>query len=101
LLAADKLRRAVAGRGGPAGFGRGGGSKTFAKIGSKLAKPQGLFAVFPGQEASIARPLALRALPGLGPKTAERLKRHGLRTLGDLLDAGEARLRAMLGRSRG
>jgi DNA polymerase IV len=97
IVAADKLRRAVASEVGlPVSVGLA-ASKTFAKIGSKLAKPQGMFAVFPGQETAVARPLALRALPGLGPKTAERLTRHGLRTLGDLLDAGEARLSAMLG----
>jgi DNA polymerase IV len=97
IAAADKLWRAVAGGVGlPVSVGVA-ASKTFAKIGSKLAKPQGLFAVFPGQETSVARPLALRALPGLGPKTAERLTRHGLRKLGDLLDAGQSRIVAMLG----
>lgn len=97
IVAAHKLRQAVSeGVGLPVSVGLA-ASKTFAKIASKLSKPQGMFAVFPGQESSIARPLEIRALPGLGPKTAERLKRHGIRTLGDLIDAGEARLRAIAG----
>jgi DNA polymerase-4 len=95
--AAHKLRQAVSGGTGlPVSVGLA-ASKTFSKIASKLSKPQGLFVVFPGQEASIARPLAVRALPGLGPKTADHLKRHGIRTLGELIDAGEARLRAVAG----
>lgn len=72
-------------------------STTFAKIASKLSKPSGMFVVFPGQEPSIARPLKLRALPGLGPKTADRLHKHGIRTLGELIDFGEARITAMVG----
>lgn len=97
IVAAHKLRQAVSdGVGLPVSVGLA-SSKTFAKIASKLSKPQGMFVVFPGQESSIARPLAVRALPGLGPKSAERLKRHGIRTLGDLIGAGEARLRAIAG----
>lgn len=97
IEAADKLRRSVAeGVGLPVSVGVA-TTKTFAKIASKLAKPEGMFAVLPGQEAAIARPLAVRALPGLGPKTAERLRLHGIRTLGELLDAGEPRLRRIAG----
>lgn len=94
---AHKVRQSVAERVGlPVSVGLA-ASKTFAKIASKLSKPQGLFVVFPGQEASVARPLAARALPGLGPKTADLLRRHGIRTLGELIDAGEVRLRAIAG----
>lgn len=97
IKAAHKLRQAVSASVGlPVSVGLA-ASKTFAKIASKLSKPQGLFVVFPGQEGSIARPLSVRSLPGLGPKTAERLKRHGIRTLGELIDAGEPRLRAIAG----
>jgi DNA polymerase-4 len=72
-------------------------TRTHAKIASKLSKPRGMFVVAPGAEGRIVRPLPLRALPGLGPKTAERLGRAGLRTLGEMIDAGEGRLVALLG----
>ncbi|MCH8333602.1 DNA polymerase IV [Candidatus Sumerlaeota bacterium] len=72
-------------------------SKTVAKIASKLAKPNGLFVVFPGHEAAILSPLPVRALPGLGPKTGERLKSNGIETLGDIARRGEAGLKALLG----
>lgn len=97
IATAHKLRTAVAERVGlPVSVGLA-ASKTFAKIASKLSKPQGMFVIFPGQEASIAKPLPTRALPGLGPKMAERFKRHGIATLGQLIDAGEGRLRAIAG----
>lgn len=62
-------------------------SRTVAKIASKLSKPRGMFVVAPGGEAAILRPLPLRALPGLGPKTTSALESRGIRTLGQLASA--------------
>lgn len=72
-------------------------TRTHAKIASKLSKPSGLFVIVPGGEAAIVRPLSIGALPGLGPKTAKRLNGAGIRTLGQLIDAGEERLVRLLG----
>ncbi len=72
-------------------------TRTQAKIASKLSKPSGLFVVAPGGEAAIVRPLSISALPGLGPKTAKRLNGANIRTLGQLIDAGEERLVRLLG----
>lgn len=72
-------------------------SKTVAKIASKLAKPRGLFVVPPGEEPAVLAPLPIRALPGLGPKTAEALARREIHTLGELADLGPRRLADMLG----
>jgi DNA polymerase-4 len=59
-------------------------SKTVAKIASDFEKPDGLTVVCPGEEAAFLAPLPVRAMPGIGPKTAERLTNLGIRTLGAL-----------------
>jgi DNA polymerase-4 len=59
-------------------------SRVVAKIASKLAKPGGVLHVHPGNEAVLLAPLAVKELPGVGPKTAARLERYGLRSIGDL-----------------
>ena len=48
-------------------------SKTVAKIASDHDKPDGLTVVCPGEEAAFLAPLPVRAMPGIGPRTAERL----------------------------
>ena len=58
--------------------------KTVAKIGSDLDKPDGLVVVQPGEEAEFLAPLAAGKLWGIGPKTAERLNREGIETIGHL-----------------
>ena len=60
------------------------GSKSVAKIASDLHKPDGLTIVSPGSEAAFLAPLAIRKLGGIGPRTEERLKGHGVTTLGQL-----------------
>lgn len=70
-------------------FGCGTG-KTVAKIASDHRKPFGITVVPAGREAEFLDPLALRALPGVGPRAEERLTRAGLGSIGDLarLDDG-------------
>ena len=63
-----------------------GSCKTVAKIGSDLDKPDGLVVVQPGDEAEFLAPLAVNKLWGIGPKTAERLHREGVETIGQLAD---------------
>lgn len=58
--------------------------KSVAKIASDHDKPDGLTVVCPGEEADFLAPLPIRAMPGIGPKTAERLNSLGVRTLGAL-----------------
>jgi DNA polymerase-4 len=58
--------------------------KSVAKIASDHDKPDGLTVVCPGTEATFLAPLPIRAMPGIGPKTAERLVSLGIRTLGEL-----------------
>jgi len=69
-------------------------SKTVAKIASDHVKPRGLTIVAPGTESAFLAQLPVRALPGIGAVSAERLERAGVTTLGvlgalDQLTAGE------------
>ncbi|MHB9002511.1 MAG: DNA polymerase IV [Coriobacteriia bacterium] len=67
--------------------------KTVAKIASDHRKPHGITVVRPGDEAAFLAPLAVEVMSGIGPKSASRLRSHGIRTLGELaaLDEGSAR----------
>ncbi len=71
--------------------------KTVAKVASDLRKPRGLVVVPPGGETEFLAPLPLERLPGAGPKTVERLKLLGARTIGDLARLDQLSLLAALG----
>lgn len=58
--------------------------KVVAKIASDRDKPGGITVVAPGEEASFLAPLPVRALPGAGPRTQERLAAGGVTTIGEL-----------------
>src|SRR4051794_25280559 len=58
--------------------------KVVAKVASDRRKPGGLTVVPPRSEASFLAPLAVRRLPGVGPKAEERLNRAGIETVGAL-----------------
>ncbi|HLZ35102.1 MAG TPA: DNA polymerase IV [Nitrospira sp.] len=60
--------------------------KIVAKIAADAHKPDGLAIVPPETEAAFLARRPLRALPGIGPKTAARLEPLGMKTIGDLLD---------------
>jgi len=72
-------------------------SKLLAKIASDYAKPNGIACVRSGYEAAFLRPLDLKELPGVGPKTLERLHRYNLRLIGDVQKMSPAALSAALG----
>lgn len=55
-----------------------GPNRMIAKVASDAAKPRGLLEIRPGWEAGFMAGLELRALPGIGPKTAAVLARLGL-----------------------
>ena len=58
--------------------------KVVAKVASDARKPAGLVVVPPGREAAFLAPLAVRRLPGVGPKAEERLRAGGIETIGGL-----------------
>ena len=72
-------------------------SKLLAKIASDYAKPNGIASVWPGYEAAFLRPLDLKELPGVGPRTLERLHRYNLRRIGDVQIMNPQALCAALG----
>jgi len=77
------------------------GSKLLAKIASEQAKPDGLVLITPGTERELLAPMPVRTLPGVGPATAETLRRSGITTVGETAEAGEAELLRLLGRAHG
>ncbi len=94
--AADAVRRAVAERirlSCSLGVAT---CKVVAKVASDRDKPGGVTVVAPGEEAAFLAPLPLRALPGIGPRTEERLARAGLATIGDLAALGDDALRGLV-----
>ena len=76
-----------------------GSSKFMAKLASEIAKPDGIYLVAPGTEVDRIAPLAVRAIPGVGPVTAEKLDRLGIQTVADLRRASANELRREVGQA--
>jgi DNA polymerase-4 len=74
-----------------------GPNRLIAKCCSDLGKPAGFVAM--GREEACVRfaPAPTRRLPGIGPKTAERLAELGYTTVAQLQEADEAQLAARFG----
>jgi DNA polymerase-4 len=71
-------------------------SKVVAKVGSDARKPGGITIVLPGREPAFLAPLAVRKLPGVGPRSAERLAGAGVETVGGLAALTDDELRVLL-----
>ncbi|WP_248582048.1 DNA polymerase IV [Nocardioides sp. InS609-2] len=78
-----------------------GSSKFIAKIASEIDKPDGLTVVLPGTERDLLRPMNATVIPGVGPATAERLRRAGITTVADLETVSEDELVRLLGNAHG
>ena len=76
-------------------------SKLVAKIASELRKPDGLVIVPPGEEQNLLRPMPVGVLPGVGPATAERLRRIGVHTVAQLEQVSEKELVRTVGQVHG
>lgn len=61
-------------------------TKYVAKLASSRAKPDGLLVVPKADTLAFLHPQPISALWGVGAKTAEKLERLGLRTVGDVAD---------------
>jgi DNA polymerase-4 len=59
-------------------------NKLLSKLASDAAKPGGLRIVGPEEVDAFLLPLPVGRLPGVGPKTAQRLAERGVRTVGEL-----------------
>jgi DNA polymerase-4 len=73
-------------------------NKFLAIIASDENKPNGQFVIRPEEAASFAAQLPLRKIPGVGPKTAERLAALGLHTGQDVLKFSPEALSQWLGK---
>ncbi|MEJ2671516.1 MAG: DNA polymerase IV [Deltaproteobacteria bacterium] len=87
ILAKEKLTASV-------GIGP---NKLIAKIASDFQKPDGLTVVTPEEAEDFLAPLAVRKIPGIGPKTEKYLARLGLKTVQDLKKFSPAELEAQFG----
>ncbi len=94
---AERLRRRARERVGLAvtvGVAR---TKVIAKMASRAGKPDGLLVVEPEREAAFLRPLPVEALWGVGLITADKLRAHGIDTIGELEGRDEGDLALFLG----
>jgi DNA polymerase-4 len=66
-----------------------------------LAKPDGLLIVPPGDVIGLLHPLPVRALWGVGPRTAERLESLGIGTIGEIARTELPQLIRLLGPASG
>ena len=71
-------------------------TKVVAKVASDRRKPGGITVVLPGREGAFLAPLAVRKLPGVGPRSAERLARAGIETVGALAALDDDELRTLM-----
>jgi DNA polymerase-4 len=78
-----------------------GTSKFIAKVASDLDKPDGLVLVSAGAEQELLRPMRVTVIPGVGPATAERLRRAGITTVADLAEVSQDELVRLLGKALG
>jgi DNA polymerase-4 len=76
-------------------------SKLVAKIASELDKPDGTVVVPPGTEQDLLRPMPVTVIPGVGPATADRLRRIGVHTVRELEAVGADELVRVVGKSHG
>nr|WP_026003001.1 DNA polymerase IV [Rhodococcus sp. Q1] len=78
-----------------------GSGKQIAKIGSGLAKPDGVLVVRPEGELPLLHGLPVRRLWGIGPVAEDRLRRLGIETIGDLAALPVAEAASILGGTAG
>ncbi|MFM9596426.1 DNA polymerase IV [Streptomyces scabiei] len=100
-LAGERLRadiRALTALTGSVGLAA---SKMLAKIGSEQAKPDGLVLIEPGTERALLGPMSVRILPGVGPATGDHLRRAGITTVEEIVEAGEDEVVRLLGKAHG
>ncbi len=76
-------------------------NKLQAKLASEFNKPNGISIVLPDDLQQMIWPLPCRKLNGIGPKADEKLKAHGINTIGDIAARERDWLVANFGKSYG
>ena len=75
-----------------------GPNKLIAKMASEKAKPNGLRIIKPNQVKKFLEPLDIEDLPGIGPKTAEKLSAIGINKIEELKKLSKSKLKDMFGK---
>ena len=70
--------------------------KVVCKIASDMRKPGGITYVPAGEEAAFLAPLEVRRLPGVGPKSEQRLAQLGVTLIGQLAALDDERMAGVL-----
>ncbi len=91
----ERVRREV-GLSVSLGMGR---NRMLAKMASKSAKPAGLRRVRREEEEGFLRPLPVRLLPGVGPRTAGVLTKLNIETIEEMRALSRDSLKAMFGQN--
>ncbi len=78
-----------------------GSAKFLAKLASEAAKPDGVRILDPEEELDFLAPLAVRAVPGVGPATEQRLSALGIHTVAEVRQADRAELIREIGQAAG
>jgi len=73
-------------------------NKFLAKIASDENKPNGQCVITPGKVALFVEHLSLKKIPGIGPKTFEKLNRHGFFTCEDVRKSNIRALQNIVGK---
>ncbi len=76
-------------------------TKHVAKIASDLCKPDGLLVIGVDEESAFLDPLPVERLWGVGAVTAQRLRRAGITTIGELGELAEDDAVGLLGEAHG
>jgi DNA polymerase-4 len=76
-------------------------SKFIAKLASQHCKPNGMLEIKSDRILEFLHPLPVRAIWGVGPKTAESLDRLGLHTVADIANTSRSTLVRALGDATG
>ncbi len=94
----DEVRQATGGLTASVGIAS---SKFVAKVASDLRKPAGVTIVAPGTETELLGPMPASVIPGVGPATAERLRRGGIVTFAQLGEVSQQELIRLVGKAHG
>ncbi|MDJ0755103.1 MAG: DNA polymerase IV [Ardenticatenaceae bacterium] len=74
-------------------------NKLVSKVASDFDKPEGCTIIRPGEERLFLAPLSVRAIHGIGPRTAEQLALLNIYKCGELADIDLSQLRLKFGKN--
>ncbi|HYE06617.1 MAG TPA: DNA polymerase IV [Planctomycetota bacterium] len=94
---AQHLRARIRAETGLAASAGVGPSKFVAKVACDRAKPDGICVVPPARVRDFLAPLPASVVPGIGPKTADRLRARGIATIADLRACAPLELERVVG----